>query len=68
MSLGNNGFDAAWRYLSASGEVINSIYATQHAAIDRAARVCAQSIANDGLVFCWGGGHSRMSVEEMFPA
>lgn len=66
MSLGN-GFDAAWRYLSTSAEIINSIYATQHATIDRAARICADSIANDGLVFCWGGGHSRMSVEEMFP-
>ena len=31
---------------------------------------CADDVAalvNDGLVFCWGGGHSRMAVEEMFP-
>jgi uncharacterized phosphosugar-binding protein len=66
MNVGN-GFDAAGRYLSTSAEIINTIHATQHAAIDRAARICANTIAGDGLVFCWGGGHSRMSVEEMFP-
>jgi uncharacterized phosphosugar-binding protein len=62
-----NGTDAARRYLSVAAEVINSIQETQHEAIEEAARICADSIASDGLVFCWGGGHSRMSVEEMFP-
>jgi len=64
---GTNGFDAAWRYLSTGTDVLGKIHSTQHGAIEEAARVCADSICSDGLVFCWGGGHSRMSVEEMFP-
>ncbi|MGL4648433.1 MAG: sugar isomerase domain-containing protein, partial [Caldilineaceae bacterium] len=58
---------ASLRYLSIAGEIVQKIAATQGEAIDRAARICANTIVNDGLVFCWGGGHSRMSVEEMFP-
>jgi uncharacterized phosphosugar-binding protein len=27
----------------------------------------ADCIANDGLVYVYGSGHSRMGVEEMFP-
>ena len=29
--------------------------------------MCAESIAEDGLVYLFGSGHSRMAVEEMFP-
>jgi uncharacterized phosphosugar-binding protein len=36
-------------------------------AIERAAEVCAQAIAGDGLVHLFGTGHSRIFVEEMFP-
>lgn len=36
-------------------------------AIDRAAEICAQSIASGGLVFLFGNGHSRMLCEEMTP-
>jgi uncharacterized phosphosugar-binding protein len=36
-------------------------------AIDRAAGICAESIANGGLVFLFGNGHSRMLCEEMTP-
>jgi uncharacterized phosphosugar-binding protein len=35
--------------------------------IDRAAEICADSIANGGLVFLFGNGHSRMLCEEMTP-
>jgi uncharacterized phosphosugar-binding protein len=35
--------------------------------IDRAAEICASSIANKGLVFLFGNGHSRMMCEEMTP-
>ena len=62
-----NDKNGAQRYLSAAAEVIHKIATTQMEAIEAAARICANTIANDGLVFCWGGGHSRMSVEEMFP-
>ena len=59
--------DAASRYLAIGSEIINKIAATQLTAIEQAAQICSDSIVRDGLVFCWGGGHSRMSVEEMFP-
>ena len=35
--------------------------------IDRAAEICANSIAQKGLVFLFGNGHSRMMCEEMTP-
>lgn len=59
--------DASQRYLTEIGAIITRIAETQGAAIEHAAQICSESIANDGMVFCWGGGHSRMSVEEMFP-
>ena len=58
---------ASLRYLAIAGAIVQQIAETQPANIEAAAQICANSIANDGLVFCWGGGHSRMSVEEMFP-
>jgi uncharacterized phosphosugar-binding protein len=59
--------NAAKRYLAIGVDVIQKIAETQMPAIEQAAQICARTIAQDGLVFCWGGGHSRMSVEEMFP-
>jgi uncharacterized phosphosugar-binding protein len=35
--------------------------------IDKAAEICARSIAAGGLVFLFGNGHSRMMCEEMTP-
>jgi uncharacterized phosphosugar-binding protein len=61
------GNHAAIRYLTIGAEIINKISETQLPAIERAAQICSDTIVQDGLVFCWGGGHSRMSVEEMFP-
>ena len=58
---------ASLRYLAIAGEIVQRIATTQEANIEAAAQICADTIAKDGLVFCWGGGHSRMSVEEMFP-
>ena len=58
---------ASLRYLAIAGEIVQRVAETQAATIEAAAEICANTIANDGLVFCWGGGHSRMSVEEMFP-
>src|ERR671918_2250932 len=40
---------------------------TQGAALDHAAAICAEAIGGGGLVHLFGTGHSRMSVEEMFP-
>jgi uncharacterized phosphosugar-binding protein len=59
--------NASLRYLAVVQDVIEKIITTQADAIEQAAEICSDTIVNDGLVFCWGGGHSRMSVEEMFP-
>lgn len=58
---------ASQRYIDTIKTIIEKIETTQLENIERAAEICANTICNDGLVFCWGGGHSRMSVEEMFP-
>jgi uncharacterized phosphosugar-binding protein len=39
----------------------------QRDALDRAAALCADAIAHDGLVHLFGCGHSRMLCEEMTP-
>lgn len=57
----------AWMYFTKVQEVLDKISTTQRDVIEQAAQICANSICSDGLVFCWGGGHSRMSVEEFFP-
>jgi uncharacterized phosphosugar-binding protein len=36
-------------------------------AIERAAEVCTQASAGEGLVHLFGTGHSRIFIEEMFP-
>lgn len=59
--------NASLRYVTAVQQIVAKIAATQMDAIERAAEICSDTIVKDGLVFCWGGGHSRMSVEEMFP-
>lgn len=59
--------NSAGQYLTAATGILQKIASTQMEVIEAAAQICASTIAQDGLVFCWGGGHSRMSVEEMFP-
>ncbi len=59
--------NAAQRYLSIAAGIVQKVAATQLNHIEQAAQICANTIIDDGLVFLWGGGHSRMSVEEMFP-
>ena len=48
-------------------ELLQRLRDTQMAAIDRAAEICTESIANGGLVFLFGAGHSRMMCEEITP-
>src|SRR3989442_1412225 len=40
---------------------------SQRDALDRAAALCTEAIAGDGLVHLFGCGHSRMLCEEMTP-
>jgi len=59
--------DPALAYLDAAAEIIRMIRDTQLEAIGRAAGLCADTIAADGLVHLFGTGHSRMFLEEMYP-
>lgn len=58
---------AARRYLDAAESIVRRVRESQLDAIERAAEICAQAIANDGLVHLFGTGHSRMLVEEIYP-
>ena len=58
---------ASGRYLVEAAGIIERIGATQLDAIDRAAEICARTIAAGGLVHAFGTGHSRIPVEELFP-
>ncbi len=58
---------AAMEYLIQAQAIIRRIQESQMEAIDRAAEICAATIAQDGLVHMFGTGHSRIFVEEMFP-
>ncbi len=54
-------------YIQQARAILDRIEATQMETIERAAEMCAQAIAGDGLVHLFGTGHSRIFVEEMFP-
>lgn len=54
-------------YYDLAIERIQRIRDTQQESIDAAAEICTNSIANEGLVFLFGAGHSRMMCEEMTP-
>lgn len=58
---------ASGRYLDEAAAILERISSTQVEAIDRAAGICAGSIAAGGLVHAFGTGHSRIPVEELFP-
>src|SRR5436190_17487535 len=58
---------AAERYQAAAIARLRTLLDAQRAALDRAAALCAEAIAADGLVHLFGVGHSRMLCEEMTP-
>jgi uncharacterized phosphosugar-binding protein len=58
---------AATDYFDRTQELLLRLRQTQLPAVERAADVCADSIARGGLVFMFGAGHSRMMCEEMAP-
>jgi len=59
--------EPALAYLDAAEAIVRRVRQTQLPAIARAAAICARSIAAGGLVHCFGTGHSRIPVEELFP-
>ena len=48
--------------------IVEQLAESQAGAIEAAAQIAARSIADDGVVYTFGTGHSRMPVEEIFPA
>jgi uncharacterized phosphosugar-binding protein len=58
---------AAERYLREALARLGRLLDSQRDALDRAAALCTEAIASDGLVHLFGCGHSRMLCEEMAP-
>ena len=58
---------AAHNYYEKTTALLAKLRETQMDAVARAAQICTDSIANGGLVFLFGAGHSRMMCEEMTP-
>src|SRR5262245_27365941 len=57
----------AERFLRDALERLPGLLDSQRDALDRAAALCTEAIASDGLVHLFGCGHSRMLCEEMTP-
>jgi uncharacterized phosphosugar-binding protein len=55
------------RWLREARGILDEIEATQLAAIEEAAQLCAQVIGDGRVVHLFGTGHSRIPVEELFP-
>lgn len=58
---------AALDYYEKTTALLRQLKDTQMPAIEAAAKICTDSIANGGLVFLFGAGHSRMMCEEITP-
>jgi uncharacterized phosphosugar-binding protein len=54
-------------FLDAASALLTRIEETQAEALAEASRLCADAIGAGRLVHCFGSGHSRIPVEEMFP-
>ncbi len=65
--MANADLEPAVAYLQKAQAMLDRILATQLPAIAAAAELCAEAIAAGGLVHCFGTGHSRIPVEELFP-
>ena len=59
--------NAATTYFQEAMRRLGDLHETQLPQIQQAARVCADSIRNGGLVFLFGSGHSRFLCDEMAP-
>jgi uncharacterized phosphosugar-binding protein len=62
-----NSLAAADRYYKEALARLQNLLEPQRSALDRAAALCTEAIADDGLVHLFGCGHSRMMCEEMTP-
>ncbi len=58
---------AAEQYFDKTLQILTEVREQELPAIQKAAEICTASIAQGGLVFLFGNGHSRMMCEEMTP-
>jgi uncharacterized phosphosugar-binding protein len=58
---------AAEQYFDKTLQLLKELRELELPAIQAGAEICASSIAQGGLVFLFGNGHSRMMCEEMTP-
>ena len=58
---------AAERFYHEALTRLQQLLESQRVSLDRAATLCTEAIAADGLVHLFGCGHSRMMCEEMTP-
>jgi uncharacterized phosphosugar-binding protein len=58
---------AAERFFKDAMDRLRPLLDNQRVALDRAADLCTEAIAGNGLVHLFGCGHSRMLCEEMTP-
>jgi uncharacterized phosphosugar-binding protein len=56
-----------FQFFGIARDIIDKIERTQADTLRRVADLYARTIATDGLVHLWGGGHSAMGVQETFP-
>jgi uncharacterized phosphosugar-binding protein len=63
----NPSLTAAERFYHEAMGRLQQLLDGQRDALDRAATLCTEAIARDGLVHLFGCGHSRMLCEEMTP-
>jgi uncharacterized phosphosugar-binding protein len=61
------GPQAASQYFDRALALLEKLKETQSGVIQQAADLCTERIANRGLIFLFGNGHSRMMCEEMTP-
>jgi uncharacterized phosphosugar-binding protein len=55
----------ALRYATAAQAVLQRIVDTQMEQIERAAQITAQALANDGILYTFGTGHSHVIAEDV---
>src|SRR5438552_9599017 len=65
--MGAHSLPTAERFYQEALSLLHRLLGGQREALDRAAALCTDAIANDGLVHLFGVGHSRMLCEEMTP-
>lgn len=58
---------AAEQYFDKTTQLLKELREQELPSIKSAAEICSSSIAEGGLVFLFGNGHSRMMCEEMTP-